>query len=251
MGNAAAVKLADNGYNVFALDIHEPENADRMTYIKTDLTDSGSVERAAEEISVKAGQIAGIIHLAGIYDLNSLIEMPEEDFRKIFDINLFSVYRVNRIFHPLLADKGRIIITSSELAPLSPLPFTGIYGITKSAVEKYALSLRMELQLIGQDVIILRPGAVDTGLLDVSTKRLDDFCQSTSLYKFGSEKFRSVVNKIEAGKIPPEKIADIILKALEVKKPRIIYSANRNPLLMIMNSLPLRIQNIIIKMILS
>ena len=79
--------------------------------------------------------------MAGIYDLNSLIEMKEEDFVRIFDINVFSIYRINKTFAPLLKEKGKVIIVSSELAPLDPLPFTGIYGITKSTVEKYAYYL--------------------------------------------------------------------------------------------------------------
>ena len=45
---------------------------------------------------------------------------------------------------------SRIIITTSELAPLDPLPFTCIYGITKAALEKYAFSLRMETNLFNQ-----------------------------------------------------------------------------------------------------
>lgn len=62
----------------------------------------------------------------------------------------------------MLANGGRIVITSSELAPLDPLPFTGLYAITKSAVEKYAYSLRMELSLHGISVSVIRPGAVNT-----------------------------------------------------------------------------------------
>ena len=77
---------------------------------------------------------------------------------------------------------SKIIITSSELAPLDPLPFTGLYGISKSTVEKYAYSLRMELNLLNIKVAIIRPGAVKTSLLDVSMKSLDDFCNKTKLY---------------------------------------------------------------------
>ena len=48
---------------------------------------------------------------------------------------------------PLLKKGSKIIITTSELAPLDPVPFTGSYAVTKGALDKYAYSLRMELQL--------------------------------------------------------------------------------------------------------
>ena len=250
MGYLTSKKLAENGYIVFGLDIREPDDTDSFTFIKTDLSDPDSINEACKKISDMTDEIDCIIHMAGIYDLNSLAEMSDEDFVRIFEVNLFSVYRVNRLFIPHIRPGGRIVITSSELAPLSPLPFTGIYGVTKSAVEKYALSLRMELQLIGIDVIILRPGAVDTGLLDVSTKRLDDFCSNTVFYRFSSERFRNIVDRVEARKVAPEKAAAVVMKALEVKRPKIIYSINRNPLLLMMNALPLRLQNDIIRRIL-
>ncbi|MCR5264844.1 MAG: SDR family NAD(P)-dependent oxidoreductase [Clostridiales bacterium] len=250
MGRRAAAKLAGEGWTVFGLDIREPDDTVPFRFIKTDLTDPVSVDKAYAEISEMCPWIDCVVHMAGIYDLNSLVEMPDGDFVRIFEVNLFSVYRVNRAFMPLIRPGARIIITSSELAPLSPLPFTGIYGITKSAVEKYALSLRMELQLNGIEVIILRPGAVDTGLLDVSTKRLDDFCSGTVYYRFSSERFRRVVDGVEARKISPEKIAETVIKALKAKRPRIIYSVNRNPLLLLLDALPIRLQNLIIRKIL-
>ena len=188
--------------------------------------------------------------MAGMYDLGSLVEMSEEQFLRIFDINVFSIYRLNKIFLPLLKEKGKIIVVSSELAPLDPLPFTGIYGITKTTIEKYAYSLRMELQLIDKQVVVIRPGAVNTSLLDVSTTRIDRFEKETELYKYNASKFKEITNKVESRKIPPSKIANLAYKISLKKKPKYIYKINRNPLLLLLNALPQKTQNWIIKKIL-
>ena len=136
MGLETAKKFIASGYLVYGLDIKEPkDNVDGLIFIKTDLTRIEDVNNAFNKVNDK---LDCIINTAGIYDLNSLIEMEEKDFTRVFDINLFSIYRINRYFIDLLNPKGKIIITSSELAPLDPLPFTGIYGISKAAVEKYA-----------------------------------------------------------------------------------------------------------------
>ena len=251
MGYAAAKRLAGEGCRVFALDIREPEPIPGLTFIKTDLTDEASVLAAAARIEESGAKLDCIINMAGMYDLDSLVETDEQALLRIFNVNLFSVFRVNKAFLPLLAEKGRIIITSSELAPLDPLPFTGVYAVTKAAVEKYAYSLRMELQLLGYSVILIRPGAVKTGLLDVSTKRLDEFCANTKLYSCNAERFRRIVDSVEARNIPPEAIAALTSRILRAKRPKYVYKINRNPLLLIFNALPDRLQTALIRSILK
>lgn len=251
MGTAVCRMLTQMGLTVWGLDISEKVRIDGVRFIPTNLTDMTSVASAFEKISAQTDSIDAIIHMAGIYDMNSLAEMPEEDFKRIFDINLFGVYRVNKVFMPLLKAGSRIIITTSELAPLDPLPFTGIYGITKSALEKYAYSLRMELNLLGIKVSVIRPGAVNTGLLGDSTDALDAFTKNTFLYKCSAAKFRKIVDSVEARSISPEKIAKVIRKAVFARRPRYVYCINRNPLLLLLNALPHRLQVTIIKMLIK
>ena len=249
MGLATAKRFINDGYKVFGLDIKEPfEPIDGLTFIKTDLTKLEEVESAFKRVDE---QLDVIINTAGIYDLNSLIEISEEEFLRIFNINVFSIYRVNKTFLPLLKEKGRIIMVSSELAPLDPLPFTGLYAITKSTIEKYAYSLRMELQLLGYKVILIRPGAVDTGLLEVSTNRLDNFTNSTTHYQYNAQKFKEVIDSVENKKVSPDKIANLIYKAANKKRPKYVYKINRNKGLLILNMLPKSWQHRIIKKILK
>ena len=146
---------------------------------------------------------------------------------------------------------GRIIITTSELAVLDPLPFTGIYAVTKAALDKYAYSLRMELQLNDIDVSVLRAGAVSTGMLGVSTDALDRFCDNTKLYTCNAKRFKQIVNRVEARSIEPSKIARRVLSMLNKRRMRFSYSINRNPLLLMLNVLPKRLQLFIIKQVLK
>ena len=247
MGCEVRALLEKQGYDVWALDIAD---ITQEHYIRTDIPDSASVQAAAEQVKGACGNVDAVIHLAGIYDMNSLVEMPEEDFLRIFNVNLFGMYRTNKAFVPLLNPHSRIIMVSSELAPLDPLPFTGIYAITKSAIEKYAYSLRMELQLLGHSVSVIRPGAVKTSLLDVSQRRIEAFCDNTQLYRETSRRFLSIVNRIETANVEPSRIAKVVLRALEASRPHYVYNINRSPLLLMLNMLPKRLQNFLIKRIL-
>lgn len=251
MGFATCQILVASGYTVYGLDNQQPDGPFSFRFLPADVTDSAQLEAAYTSIKEEAGSLRAILHFAGMYDLNSLVEIPEHEFIRIFDINLFGVYRVNRLFLKLLESKGRIIITTSELSPLDPLPFTGLYGITKTALERYAYSLRMEIQLLGYSVSVIRPGAVHTPLLQVSTNRLDSFCEKTELYSCNAARFHSIVDRVESHTVLPQAIGNLALRILRSEKPRYVYNINRNPLLRLLNLLPHSWQTRIIHRILQ
>ena len=251
MGKAICSLLNEKGYRVFGLDYNEGEDYGNVQLYRCDVTDMASVEAVYEKVKEEVKELYAIVHTAGIYDLDSLIEMDEKRFTRIFDVNVFGVYRINKVFQPLLFTGSRIIITSSELAPLDPLPCTGIYGITKSTLEKYAFSLRQETQLLDIPVSVIRPGAVKTGLLNVSNVALDHFRNNTKLYTKNASKFQTIVDSVEARHVSAERIAEIALDALESKKPKYVYKINRNPLLLLLNMLPARLQVFAIGLVLK
>ena len=250
IGSAILDELIKLGYEVYGLDIKDIKVKEHFHFFRCDIKSEASVNDCYEKIKKEIDHLDIVIHSAGIYDLNSLIEISEDDFKNIFDINVFGVYRINKTFTPLL-NKGKIVIITSELAPLDPLPFTGIYAVSKASLDKYAYSLRMEMQLLGHQVIVFRPGAIDTGLLDVSMDRLNKFKKTTTFYKEESKKFDDIVNKVEARKIHPSLLAKKIGKVISKRKPRYVYYINRNPLLRMLNALPDKTQNKIIEKLLK
>ena len=247
IGSAVHKLLTSKGYRVLGLDICESNDKD---FFQTDISNAESVNEATQKIKASYGEIDAIIHTAGIYKMNSLVEITEEELLKIFNVNFFGIYRVNKAFLPLLKQNSKIIMISSELAPLDPLPFTGLYAITKATIEKYAYSLRMETQLLGHRVTVIRPGSVNTKLLGESQKAIEKFCSETELYQKTSKRFLTLVNKIETANISADKVAKIISKALKAKKPHYVYNINRSFLLRLFSALPQHLQNALIKKIL-
>ena len=246
MGSEVCKLLLNEGARVFALD-NKPCDVDGVVFIETDITKPKSIENAFEVVQKNTDRLYAILHFAGIYRLNSLIEISESEIKQIFDINFLGAYRVNKTFFPLLNKGSRIMLTSSELAPLNPLPFTGLYAITKATLEKYAYSLRMEVQVFDIDVVVLRPGAVKTEFLDVSTEQLEEFCKNTKLYDKNAKEFMDIVKSIEERSISAKELATKVIKMLKTKCPKYVYSINRNRLLKLLNILPKRWQTKIIK----
>lgn len=251
MGLAAARAASKAGYYVFALDKKPPDPAERIMPIVADVTDLESLEQAKNVVEKMTGTLYAIVHFAGYYMLDSLIEIEEKKFLSAYDVNTFGPYRVNKTFHSMLKTGSGIVITTSELAPLDPLPFTGIYALTKSALDKYAYSLRMELQLSEIWVSVLRPGAVSTDMLGASTTALDSFCNSTKIYSCNAERFRAIVDSVEARNITPDRVGALVTKILNAKRHKYVYKINRNPLLLLLNALPDKLQTLIIKRLLK
>lgn len=237
MGRAVAEKLAKCGYRVFSLDIRTNDaQTDGIYQIETDVRKQESIDNAYAIVSSQTDRLDAVLNFAGIIMMDSLVEISEEAFTKIFDINFFGAYRVNKTFFPLiLKNKGKIVITTSELAATRVIPFNAIYSITKKALDAYAEGLRMELGLLGIKVITLRPGAMATTLIDNSNGALESLKRSTKLYASHTKKFQKIMDSEQGTAIPVSKIADWVYKILEKKRPKYIYAKNASAKLKLLN----------------
>ena len=251
MGSACVENALQNGYFVFALDKKECTKKDNCIPIVADITSEVDLNKAFDEVSKYTNELHAIIHFSGIYVLDSLIEIEKERYDSILDVNVKGAYLINKTFFPLLKKDSRILITTSELATLNPLPFTGLYALTKKALDSYAYSLRMELQLLGIQVSVLRAGAVDTKMLSKSQTELDNFLKNTKNYQISASNFKKVVDKVEAKNISPVKLSRKVFKIIKKKKQKFAYSINKNKLLILLNILPSPLQFYIIKKILN
>lgn len=253
MGRAFVERAEHAGYSLFALDITFPPDYPKGNIIPIlcDITSSESIEKAEKEVRKYTDTLYGVVHFAGIYRMDSLVEITEREWDRIFAVNVRGPYLVNKFFIEMIEKGGRIIMTTSELAPLRPLPFTGIYAVTKSALDKYAFSLLMEVQLLGIHVSVIRPGAVKTKMLDKSTTELDAFTTGTKLYKTNAARFRKIVDSVETKAVEPLLVAEKALKILEKKRPGFSYRINNNKMLRLTALIPARLELYIIKKILQ
>ena len=253
MGRATALKLSKEGYYVFSCDINKNiEEIENIEQIIMDVTDINSIKNAYDKISKITSTLEAIINFAGIIMMNSLIEIDERQYRKIFDVNVLGAYYVNKVFFEMIyKNKGKIIITTSELAGNKILPFNAIYSISKKSLDAYAQGLTMELAFLDIPVITIRPGSIKTPLLDDSSKEMETLNNNTIYYKNTINKFKHIVDKEQGSGVEPEKIANLVYKILNKKKPKHIYSFNSSLKLKLLSILPSKLQVKIFKWILK
>ena len=181
----------------------------------------------------------------------SLVEDDYNQMKKLIDINLCGTILVNNTFHSNLKTNGKIVIVTSEVAEFDPMPFNGLYNVSKTALESYAQALRQELNLLGQKVITIQPGAIETSLSTNSMNDTQHLANNTKLYKKQANKFLNIAKKFMGKPIKSEKLALFIYKKTTKKNPKYTYKIHRNLGLVLLNILPKKTQCAIIKLLLS
>ena len=104
-------------------------------------------------IKEKTDSLYAIINTIGIFKMESIVEGNEEHFKKMFDVNFFGIYLLNKIMFPLLNKGSRIINLTSEVARYSIQPFEAYYNLSKMTLDKYTDVLRRECNYLGIKVI--------------------------------------------------------------------------------------------------
>lgn len=251
IGRATAEYMAKRGHRVFALDINGCDEYDGIRAFRASITDEAGLTAVRDTLMSEGITLDAILCIAGVHKMASLVESDYAQMKRLLDINLSGTMLTNRVFHSILAPRGRIVILTSEVAAYDPVPFNGLYNISKTALECYAQALRQELNLLGQTVVTVQPGAVETPLQGSSIDATEALAENTELYKKQASRFSCVVRKFMGKPIPPSKIAPVIYKAATAKRPRLTYSKHRSPGLVLLNLLPKRLQCFIIKLILK
>ena len=251
IGRAVVEAFICRGHKVYGVDVAPANQRDNFCGFVADITDEASLEGVSRYFSQNAIVLDAIINIAGVHMMASLVESDYDRMKKTVDVNLCGTILVNRVFHRHLAQNGRIVIVTSEVASFDPMPFNGLYNVTKTALDTYAQALRQELNLIGQRVITVRPGAVQTPLCDGSVKATRTLAETTVLYQKQAKNFSRLAARFMGRPIAPEALAALICKAVTAKHSRLIYKKHRNPGLVLLNLLPKRWQCGVIKRLLK
>ena len=170
LGRALAMKLSKTGAEV----IVSARNADRLTdlveelpgkarAISCDVGDSESVAKAAAE----AGDIDGLVFLAGVYWPLKATEWDAGKVETMFDVNLTGAARVLGHVIPRMVEKGdgHIVLTGS-LSGFRGLPGAVGYGATKAGIMSLGETMRLDLRGSGVTVQNANPGFIKTRLTD-------------------------------------------------------------------------------------
>jgi NAD(P)-dependent dehydrogenase (short-subunit alcohol dehydrogenase family) len=257
LGASASRYLAERGWQVFAADLDgEPLHAisrhANVSAVALDVTDPASVEAARALVAAAHDGLDGIVNFAGILAVGSLLEMPTESIRRVLDVNVLGMVRVNRALFPLvLARKGRIVNISSETGWQSGMPFNGAYAMSKHAVEAYSDSLRREAMFLGVRVIKVQPGPFRTPMIAGIESHFTRAMEASTYFRGMLERIRHLTTAEQAKAHDPILLAEVVHKALTSRRPRAAYSVKPDLQRTLLNLLPVRASDALLERVLG
>lgn len=174
LGRALALELAERGFEVVAtmrdvragaaLPSLAAERGGRLRVAALDVT-------RPDTTALPAG-LRVLVNNAGIDCAMLPVEaQPLDDWRTVFETNVFGVVGLSRLAIPLLrAAGGGVLCNVTSAALLAPVPFYGVYRASKAAVAALDESLRAELTPFGIRVLEVLPGPIATDMLAASAR---------------------------------------------------------------------------------
>ncbi|NRF13846.1 SDR family oxidoreductase [Vibrio coralliilyticus] len=229
-GYLTANTLSDNGYTVIGT-MRDPQGrnasianefaAKGVMIVDIDVTDDESVTRGVQHALEKTGTIDILINNAGVGTLGWQESFTIDDFKKVFDINVFGVQRLTRAVLPYMKkqQQGTLIQISSILGKFV-LPFLGSYNASKHAVEGLVENYRAELTQFGIQSLIVQPGGFGTDF-GANLLKSSDTAVSQSYGEHANapeQMWAGTEQSHDAEDAPnPQMVADAILKLIETK----------------------------------
>ncbi len=232
IGRATALEAALRGHRVFASarnrnDLAELERRENLEALALDVTDGGSIRSAVEAALSRAGRIDALVNNAGYGQYGAVEEVTLDEWREQFEVNLFGAIAVTQAVLPAMRKAGSgTIVNVSSVAGRAAVPFAAPYSSTKHALEAVSDALRVELGPFGIRVVLVEPGPVVTRFGDRARSVVAPLLSRPGPYReLYALAERAMDAEFQAGKLPAEAIARIIVDAIEAPRPRARYPA--------------------------
>ncbi len=168
IGLAAATRLVEDGAYVFImgrrneeLDAAAKQIGQRVTAVQGDVSKLADLDRVVAQVKEEKGHLEILFANAGVAEGAPLGEVTEEQFDRMFGINVKGALFTAQKALPLLSDGASIILTSSVVGSKG-LANRSVYSATKAALRSFARTWTTDLKSRKIRVNVVSPGAIDT-----------------------------------------------------------------------------------------
>ncbi len=214
IGEATARLFAAEGASVAAVDVNATTGAavaddircagGSARFFQADVSDAGDVRRMADQAADALGGIDVLVNVAGIQGMVAdAVELPEEEWRRVVDTNLTSIYLCSKycIPHMLKAGGGSIVNVASVQSYFN-MPGSSAYAAAKGGVVSLTRAMALDFARRSVRVNAVAPGYIDTPLLR-------GFAEATGDEQGTIDKWN---NRMPIGRLQtPAEVAEVIL----------------------------------------
>lgn len=175
IGRAAAVLFCEIGATVIAVGRNEGELASLKGEVKkgskglikphlADVTEHSQVERLISDTIDNHGRLDVLVNSAGVIKSGSIETTSSDDWDKLMNINLRSIFQLTQMCVPHLIETKGNVVNVSSIAGMRAFPNVLAYCVSKAAIDQFTRCVALELAPKGVRVNAVNPGVVVTNL---------------------------------------------------------------------------------------
>jgi short-subunit dehydrogenase len=235
IGLALANQFLEKGFKVYGTtrkpEFLEARYKNGITLMLLDITDQQAQQECISKILKQEDRIDILVNNAGFGLMGPLAEIPDAELKRQFETNFFALAAMNRSVIPQMVKQGAgKIVNISSISGVMPSAFSGAYCASKSAVNSYSDSLRMELKPFGIKVITVQPGGIrsDFGKNSLKNTILDKEHSIYSSIASYVEK-RALISQEKA--TPAEVLAKRLTKEIIKPSPKALIRSGKSSFL--------------------
>ena len=163
IGAAIAARLVAGGALVAVLDLDPSGVPASMLGLTCDVADDTSVQAAVAAVVGELGSLDLVVNNAGVGAAGTVADNADEEWRRVFEINVFGMVRVARAALPhLRRSSSPAIVNTGSVAATAGLPQRALYSASKGAVLALTRAMAADHVAEGIRVNCVHPGTADT-----------------------------------------------------------------------------------------
>ncbi len=173
MGQSHSELLASQGAWVFVADVNQTQgqstvdsirkNGGKADFLKLDVTQETDWNAAVNQIVERAGRLDVLVNNAGILILKPVQDTNNQEWDRIFDVNVRGVFIGTRAAIPVMQKQGGgTIVNVSSIYGLVGAPSASAYEASKGAVRLFTKSCAVDLAPFNIRVNSVHPGVIET-----------------------------------------------------------------------------------------
>ena len=163
IGAATAALLRERGAEVAILDVDTDGVPAEIFGVTCDVSDAAGVGGAIEAVAERFGSLDIVINNAGIGASGDVTENPDDEWHRVFDVNVVGMARVTRAALPHLRRSAHAaIVNTCSAVAFTGVPSRALYAASKGAVAALTLAMAADHLADGIRVNAVAPGTADT-----------------------------------------------------------------------------------------
>lgn len=161
IGAAIVARLREEGARVAVFDRELRDGL--VDAYRVDVGDDAAVRSAVAAVADDMGGIDILVNNAGIGAQGTIEDNPDDEWHRVFDVNVIGMVRVARAALPWLRrSRAAAIVNTASIAATAGLPRRALYGASKGAVQSLTLQMAADHLREGIRVNAVNPGTADT-----------------------------------------------------------------------------------------